>query len=42
MLYNSEADSQEEDYDERLRRLFLFAATLSLFSWREEGIICGH
>ena len=27
-VYNLEADSQEEDYDGRLRRLLLLAATL--------------
>ena len=41
-IYNSGADSQEEDYDSRLRRLFLLAATLSLFSWYEVGVACSH
>ena len=41
-IYNSGADSQEEDYDSRLCRLFLLAATLSLFSWYEVGVTCSH
>ena len=41
-IYIPEADSQEEDYDSRLRRLFLLAATLSLFSWYEVGVTCSH